>query len=70
MRSVAGSLGGSASAGAAAAAAALTSAASYHFQADVLPYFCMYPTLWWCVGVGSFIHMAKREGNEDPSNPW
>ena len=23
-----------------------------------------------CVGVGTFIHMAKREGNEDPSNPW
>ena len=21
---------------------------AYHFQADVLPYFCMYPTLWWC----------------------
>ena len=43
---------------------------AYHFQADTLPYCCTGPTLWWCVGVGTFIHMAKREGNEDPSNPW
>ena len=43
---------------------------AYHFQADVLPYFCTCPALWWCVGVGTFIHMAKREGSDDPSNPW
>jgi hypothetical protein len=43
---------------------------AYHFQADVMPYTCLYSRLWWCVGLGTFIHMSKRADGENRTNPW
>ena len=42
---------------------------AYHFQADVMPYTCLYSRLWWCVGLGTFIHMQREDG-ENRTNPW
>ena len=45
---------------------------AFHFQPDAMNYLCTYSPLWWCVGLGTFIHMIKREtaGGPNATSPW